>query len=61
MRVPDLRVERLEQRYARVAEREYDYEAPAFEFACRLVYGEDGLVLDYPGIAERHGGSGTAH
>ena len=59
--MPDLRVERLEQRYVRVAEREYDYEAPAFEFACRLVYGDDGLVLDYPGIAERHGGSATAH
>ena len=57
VRVPDLRVERLEQRYERVAEREYDYEAPAFGFACRLVYGDDGLVLDYPGIAERHSGS----
>jgi uncharacterized protein len=53
VRGPDLRVERLEQRYARVGEREYDYEAPAFEFAARLVYGDDGLVVDYPGIAVR--------
>jgi uncharacterized protein len=61
VRVPDLRVERLEQRYARVAEREYDYESPAFGFACRLVYADDGLVLDYPGIAERVAGPETAH
>jgi hypothetical protein len=58
VRVPDLRVERLEQRYERVAGREYDYDSPAFEFACRLVYGDDGLVLDYPGIAVRHGAVG---
>jgi hypothetical protein len=31
----------------------YDYSAPAFEFSCRLVYDESGLVLDYPGIAAR--------
>jgi len=31
----------------------YDYAAPAFEFACRLVYDESGLVLSYPGIAGR--------
>jgi hypothetical protein len=60
VRVPDLRVERLEQRYARVAEHEYDYEAPDLPFACRLVYGDDGFIVDYPGIAVRHAGSGTA-
>ena len=54
VRVPDLRIERLEQRYARVAEREYDYEAPDLQFACRLVYGDDGLIVDYPGLAARH-------
>jgi hypothetical protein len=53
VRVPDLRVERLEQRYARVAEREYDYEAPELEFGCRLEYGDDGLIADYPGLARR--------
>ena len=53
VRVPDLRVERLEQRYARVAEREYDYEAPELEFGCRLVYGDDGLIAEYPRLAVR--------
>ena len=33
----------------------YDYTAPVFDFACRLVYDESGLVLDYPGIAVRAG------
>ncbi len=33
----------------------YDYTAPAFDFGCRLVYDEYGLVLDYPGIAVRAG------
>jgi hypothetical protein len=50
-------VERLEQEYLRTADQgahqRYDYTAPAFEFACRLVYDEAGLVLAYPGIAVR--------
>jgi uncharacterized protein len=54
VRVPDMRVERLEQRYVRVGEHEYDYESPAFGFECRLVYDADGFVRDYPGIAVRH-------
>jgi hypothetical protein len=33
----------------------YDYAAPAFDFAARLVYDKSGLVLDYPGIAVRAG------
>jgi uncharacterized protein len=53
VRALNLRVERLEQHYVRVGEREYDYTAPAFDFAARLVYDEFGLVLEYPGIAER--------
>jgi hypothetical protein len=32
-----------------------DYAAPVFDFACRLLYDESGLVLDYPGIAVRAG------
>ncbi|MGE5286203.1 MAG: putative glycolipid-binding domain-containing protein [Micromonosporaceae bacterium] len=31
------------------------YEISAFDFTCRLVYDEGGLVLDYPGIAVRAG------
>ena len=50
---------RLEQTYARVEDagpcQQYDYTAPAFEFQARLAFDESGLVLDYPGIAERAG------
>ena len=55
VRALDLRVERLEQHYTRVGERRYAYAAPAFDTYCELVYDEFGLVLDYPGIAQRVG------
>jgi len=59
VRAIDLSVERLEQRYARTADepshQRYDYDAPAFDFGCRLVYDGCGLPLDYPGIATRAG------
>jgi uncharacterized protein len=59
VRAIGLAVERLEQTYLRVpdeaAHQRYDYTAPAFDFACRLIYDESGLVLDYPGIAVRAG------
>lgn len=57
VRALDLSVQRLEQDYLRVpdegANQRYDYTAPAFEFACRLVYDDSLLVLRYPGIAVR--------
>jgi hypothetical protein len=57
MRAPNLRVARLEQRYLRLPDdgerARYDYAAPAFEYRDVLVYDEHGLVLAYPGIAER--------
>jgi hypothetical protein len=59
VRAPTLRVERLEQSYARLPNDDddegarYDYVAPAFEFRAVLVYDRFGLVLDYPGIAVR--------
>ncbi|MGH8940527.1 MAG: putative glycolipid-binding domain-containing protein [Actinomycetes bacterium] len=57
VRALDLAVERLEQTYVRTTDetshQRYDYTAPAFEFTCRLVYDESGLVLDYPGLAVR--------
>jgi hypothetical protein len=37
------------------ARQRYDYTAPVFDFACRLLYDESGLVIDYPGIAIRAG------
>ena len=57
VRARDLRVERLEQRYARIPNdgehSRYDYVAPSFDFRTVLVYDEFGLVVDYPGIATR--------
>ncbi|MEV0380032.1 putative glycolipid-binding domain-containing protein [Nonomuraea sp. NPDC050643] len=53
VRALDLAVERLDQDYARVSDRCYDYAAPVFGVACRLVYDESGFVLDYPGLAAR--------
>jgi hypothetical protein len=59
VRATGLAVERLEQTYARATDQDtrqrYDYTAPAFDFRCRLVYDQSGLVLDYPGIAVRAG------
>ena len=40
-------------RPTRASARTPTYAAPEFHFACRLVYDEHGLVLDYPGIATR--------
>ena len=55
VRALDLRVERLEQEYLRIADdgarQRFDYRSPGFDFACELVYDEAGLVLEYPGIA----------
>jgi uncharacterized protein len=57
VRARDLSVERLEQEYVRASDegrhQRFDYAAPVFDFAARLVYDEAGLVLDYPGIALR--------
>jgi uncharacterized protein len=59
VRALDLRVDRLEQAYRRIADAAgqqlYDYAAPAFGFTSRLIYDESGLVVDYPGIARRAG------
>lgn len=59
VRALDLAVERLEQEYARLTDdgthQRYEYVAPRFDFSCRLVYDETGLVTEYPGIAVRAG------
>lgn len=58
VRALDLNVERLEQSYSRIADdggrQRYDYAAPAFGFTACLAYDQSGLVVDYPGIAQRH-------
>jgi uncharacterized protein len=57
VRASPLSVGRLEQSYFRLqspAERQqFDYEAPAFDFRCRLEYDDRGIVVEYPGIASR--------
>jgi hypothetical protein len=57
VRVLEPVVERLEQRYERIADdgdrRRYHYASPAFGFEAVLVYDASGLVVDYPGIAVR--------
>jgi hypothetical protein len=57
VRAPGLRVERLEQSYARLEDdgrhTRYDYAAPAFDYRDELIYDEFGLVLSYPGLAVR--------
>ena len=57
VRAVSLDVVRLEQEYTRTNDcghqQRYHYTAPVFDFACELVYDEAGLVLTYPGIAER--------
>jgi hypothetical protein len=58
VRVESHRVERLEQFYTRTDDLDLltlEYEAPVFDFECRLLYDQAGLVLDYPGIATREG------
>ena len=57
VRAADLGVDRLEQRYRRIADegdrQRFEYAAPAFGFTARLVYDRHGLLLDHPGIAVR--------
>ena len=57
VRAADLSVERLDQAYARLDDdgdrRRYDYSSPRFDYEGELVYDRFGLVLVYPGIAER--------
>jgi uncharacterized protein len=59
LRALDLDVERLDQRYHRVAangdttRRRFHYSAPRFDYDDYLVYDSHGLVLHYPGIATR--------
>jgi hypothetical protein len=56
VRAPDLTVEWLEQEYTRLESADgarYGYAAPAYDFESEIVYDDAGLVVTYPGIAER--------
>lgn len=50
LRFPELQLDRLDQRYARVAANEYDYEAPHAGYAGRLQTNDAGFVTVYPGL-----------
>lgn len=52
VRAFDLSVRRLDQTYRRLDEHRYDYTSEG-GFAAVLEYDASGLVVDYPGIAER--------
>lgn len=53
LRADDLRVERLEQTYTRLEGGRFAYTSSTFDFACELECDASGLILTYPGIAER--------
>lgn len=52
-----LAVERLDQAYRRLADAagkmRFDYRSPRFGYHHTLVFGADGLAVDYPGIGAR--------
>jgi hypothetical protein len=59
VRALDLRVERLEQQYERIADTSdgharFDYVAPDLNFRSELEYDHSGLIVAYPGIAVRN-------
>ena len=57
VRFPELTVERLPQRYTRLAENRYRYESRDSGFTAELEVDEEGLVVTYEGLWERVGSS----
>jgi uncharacterized protein len=55
VRFPELTVERLPQRYTRLAENRYRYESRDGDFTAELVVDDAGLVMTYEGLWERVG------
>jgi hypothetical protein len=57
VRAADASVERLEQSYRRLVDRDpgqtYHYESPTLGFVAQLSFDGFGLAVDYPGIATR--------
>lgn len=51
--LPDLELSAADQRYTRIADRRYLYEAEASGFAAELEVDEEGIVQDYPGLFRR--------
>lgn len=57
VRVGDLSVGRIDQRYVRLPDRDgtrrFHYTSPTFDFTAELEYDKSGLVTTYPGLAVR--------
>lgn len=53
VRLPSMAVDRMEQRYTRVADRVYRYESVVSGFTADLILDEEGLVVEYPGLVRR--------
>ncbi len=53
LRFPELKLERLEQQYHRVALDTYDYQAPRVGYAASLRVSDSGFVTHYPGLWEQ--------
>jgi uncharacterized protein len=53
VRLPSMAVERVAQRYTRVAANLYRYESVASGFTADLLCDDDGLVVTYPGLVRR--------
>jgi hypothetical protein len=49
---PELKLERLEQRYHRLTLDMYDYQAPSVGYAAFLLVSDIGFVTQYPGLWE---------
>src|SRR5262249_45344217 len=54
---PGLELEVLEQTYTRIGLDRYRYEVPASGFSAELTVDEEGLVVDYEGLARRVAGA----
>jgi hypothetical protein len=53
VRLPSMEVVRVPQRYTRVGESRYVYEGLSSGFRAELLVDDEGLVVDYPGLARR--------
>jgi hypothetical protein len=51
--IPDLRVERVAQRYTHLAKQRYRYEGLSTGFVAEITVDADGLVIDYPQLCRR--------
>jgi hypothetical protein len=50
LRFPELKLEKLQQRYHRVTLNTYDYQAPSVGYAAPLQVSDLGFVTQYPGL-----------